>query len=51
VRVHDSTAELRYMILPQRPADTDGWSEGELMEAITRNSLIGTQRRLVVTRK
>ena len=27
VRVHDSTAELRYMILPQRPAGTDGWSE------------------------
>ena len=51
VRVHDSTAELRYMILPQRPAGTDGWSEGELVETITRNSLIGTQRRLVVTRK
>jgi nitrile hydratase len=51
VRVHDSTAELRYMILPQRPAGTDGWSEGELVETITRNSLIGTQRRLVVTDK
>ena len=51
VRVHDSTAELRYMILPQRPAGTDGWSEGELMQTITRNSLIGTQRRLVASRK
>jgi nitrile hydratase len=50
VRVHDSTAELRYMILPQRPAGTEGWSEGELVATITRNSLIGTQRRLVATR-
>ena len=46
VRVHDSTAELRYMILPQRPAGTDGWSDEKLMATITRNSLIGTQRDL-----
>ena len=46
VRVHDSTAELRYMILPQRPSGTDEWSEEELMAVITRNSLIGTQRDL-----
>jgi len=46
VRVHDSTAELRYMILPQRPARTDGWSNEKLMTTITRNSLIGTQRDL-----
>ncbi len=44
VRVHDSTAELRYMILPQRPADTDEWSEEQLAALITRDSLIGTQR-------
>ena len=44
VRVHDSTAELRYMILPQRPPGTDGWNNEELMAVITRNSLIGTQR-------
>jgi len=44
VRVHDSTAELRYMILPQRPAGTDNWSEGQLAALITRDSLIGTQR-------
>jgi nitrile hydratase len=44
VRVHDSTAELRYMVLPQRPAETDDWSEGQLAELITRDSLIGTQR-------
>lgn len=44
VRVHDSTAELRYMVLPQRPAGTEDWSEGKLVALITRDSLIGTQR-------
>lgn len=44
VRVHDSTAELRYMVLPQRPAGTDDWSEAELAKLVTRDSLIGTQR-------
>ena len=44
VRVHDSTAELRYMILPQRPAGTDDWSEERLAALITRDSLVGTQR-------
>ncbi|MDA0992571.1 MAG: nitrile hydratase subunit alpha [Proteobacteria bacterium] len=44
VRVHDSTAELRYMVLPQRPKRTEGWSEEELAALITRDSLIGTQR-------
>lgn len=48
VRVHDSTAELRYMVLPQRPAGTDGWSEEQLAALVTRDSLIGTQRELVV---
>lgn len=46
VRVHDSTAELRYMILPQRPPGTEGWSEEKLAALITRDSLIGTQRDL-----
>ena len=46
VRVHDSTAELRYMILPQRPSGTEDWSENQLAELITRDSLIGTQREL-----
>jgi len=46
VRVHDSTAECRYMVLPQRPAGTDEWSEEELAGLITRDSLIGTQRDL-----
>ena len=47
VRVHDSTAELRYMVLPQRPAGTDDWSEDDLAALVTRDSLIGTQRDLV----
>ncbi len=46
VRVHDSTAELRYMVLPQRPPGTDGWTEAELANIVTRDSLIGTQRDL-----
>jgi nitrile hydratase len=46
VRVHDSTAELRYMVLPQRPTGTDNWSEDDLAALITRDSLIGTQRDL-----
>lgn len=44
VRVHDSTAELRYMVLPQRPQGTEGWSEERLAATVTRDSLIGTQR-------
>ena len=48
VRVHDSTAELRYMVLPQRPAGTDDWSSDALAGLITRDSLIGTQRDLSV---
>ena len=46
VRVHDSTAELRYMVLPQRPVGTDGWTEAKLAALVTRDSLIGTQRDL-----
>lgn len=42
VRVHDSTAELRYMVLPTRPAGTDGWSEERLAVIVTRDCLIGT---------
>lgn len=47
VYVHDSTAELRYMVLPQRPAGTDDWSEDDLAALVTRDSLIGTQRDLI----
>ena len=42
VRVWDSNAELRYLVLPQRPAGTEGMSEDELAALITRDSMIGT---------
>ncbi|MDE0200837.1 MAG: nitrile hydratase subunit alpha [Rhodospirillaceae bacterium] len=42
VRVWDSNAELRYLVLPQRPAGTDGMSEDELAALVTRDSMIGT---------
>ena len=41
VRVWDSTAEVRYLIIPQRPTGTDGWSEKQLAELVTRDSMIG----------
>src|SRR5437588_4069487 len=41
VRVHDSTADMRYMVLPLRPAGTEGMSEDELSKLITRDSMIG----------
>jgi nitrile hydratase len=42
VRVWDSTAEVRYLVIPERPAGTDGWSEARLAEIVTRNAMIGT---------
>ncbi len=42
VRVWDSSAELRYLVLPQRPAGTEGLSEVELAALVTRDSMIGT---------
>jgi nitrile hydratase len=42
VRVWDSTAELRYLVIPMRPDDTDGWSADELAELVSRDSMIGT---------
>ena len=44
VRVWDSTAELRYMVLPERPEGTDNMSEDELMELVTRDSMIGVAK-------
>ncbi|HJT12349.1 MAG TPA: nitrile hydratase subunit alpha [Dongiaceae bacterium] len=41
VRVWDSTAEIRYLVLPERPAGTDGLSEAELAELVTRDAMIG----------
>lgn len=46
VRVWDSTAELRYLVVPQRPAGTEGWSEEALAAIVTRNAMIGTEREL-----
>ena len=42
VRVHDSTADLRYIVLPRRPAGTEGWSEEDLAALVTRDTMIGT---------
>jgi len=41
VRVHDSNAELRYLVLPMRPEGTDGWSEDKLAAIVTRDCMIG----------
>ena len=41
IRVWDSTAEVRYLVLPMRPAGTETWSEEALAEAVTRDSMIG----------
>ncbi len=46
VNVWDSTAELRYIVIPQRPEKTENWSETALAALVSRNSMIGTQRRL-----
>lgn len=42
VRVWDSTAELRYLVIPMRPEGTEGWDETRLSELVTRDSMIGT---------
>jgi nitrile hydratase len=42
VRVVDSTADCRFLVLPRRPAGTDGWTEDRLAELVTRDSMIGT---------
>lgn len=42
IKVWDSTAEVRYLVVPERPVGTDGWSEGDLAELVTRDSMIGT---------
>ena len=42
VKVWDSTAEVRYLVVPQRPEGTQGWSEDQLVELVNRNSMIGT---------
>jgi nitrile hydratase len=41
VRVHDSTADMRYLVLPMRPAGTEAWSEERLASIVTRDCMIG----------
>jgi nitrile hydratase len=41
IRVHDSSADMRYMVLPMRPAGTEGWSEERLATLVNRDSMIG----------
>lgn len=43
IRVHDSTADLRYIVVPRRPAGTDGWDEARLAALVTRDSMIGVR--------
>ena len=42
IRIWDSTAETRFLVLPMRPAGTDGWSEEQLAALVTRDSMVGT---------
>ena len=44
LRVHDSTADMRYLVLPERPAGTEGWSEERLAALVSRDSMIGVTR-------
>ena len=43
IRVWDSTSEMRYLVIPERPAGTEGWSEDQLRALVTRNSMIGVE--------
>lgn len=44
VRVWDSTAELRYLVIPEQPAGSEGWSEEKLAALVTRNAMIGVAK-------
>jgi nitrile hydratase len=41
IRVHDSTADMRYLVLPERPQDTEGWDEARLAALVSRDAMIG----------
>ena len=41
IRVHDSTADMRYLVLPMRPSGTEGWNEERLASLVTRDCMIG----------
>jgi nitrile hydratase alpha subunit len=51
VRVLDSTAETRYLVVPQRPAGTEGWTEEQLAGLVTRNSMVGVSKALTPQQK
>jgi nitrile hydratase len=44
LRVHDSNGELRYLVVPERPAGTEDWDEAQLQALVTRDSMIGVTR-------
>jgi nitrile hydratase len=44
LRVHDSTADMRYLVLPERPSGTESMGEAQLAELVTRDSMIGVAR-------
>ena len=44
IRVWDSTSEVRYLVLPMRPPETEGWTTEQLGELVTRNSMIGVEQ-------
>ncbi len=46
IRVHDSSADMRYLVVPMQPAETEGWSEEELALLVTRDSMIGVTQAL-----
>jgi nitrile hydratase len=43
IRTWDSTSEMRYLVLPQRPVGTESWSEQDLQQLVSRNSMIGVE--------
>jgi len=44
IKVWDSTSEMRYLVLPERPSDTEGWTEQKLASLVSRNSMIGVEK-------
>ncbi|MTI11145.1 nitrile hydratase subunit alpha [Curvivirga aplysinae] len=46
IKVWDSTSEMRFLVMPQRPEGTDGWTEEQLEELVSRNSMIGVEEAL-----
>ena len=44
IKVWDSTSEMRYLVLPERPAGTEDWTEQELSALVSRNSMIGVEK-------